>query len=138
MCERAGLIAQSIQATSARAVVLALAGKRRDAAREAAEEAAELAERLHYPIGRAAALEAAGRRAPRIRPRGPSCCARRADALGRARPAARRRALRAAGRPGAGVARPGAQPPILVEAAEEIEGLGVLHLAERARALTAT
>ena len=58
MCERAGLIAQSIQATSARAVMLALAG--RDAqAREAAEEAVRLAERLHYPIGRAAALEAA-------------------------------------------------------------------------------
>jgi class 3 adenylate cyclase/tetratricopeptide (TPR) repeat protein len=59
VCERAGLIAQSIQATSARAVTLALAGK--DAqAREAAEEAVTLSERLHYPIGRAAALEADG------------------------------------------------------------------------------
>ena len=59
VCERAGLIAQSIQATAARAVVLALA-HRREAAAEAAREAAELAERLHYPIGRAAALEARG------------------------------------------------------------------------------
>jgi class 3 adenylate cyclase/tetratricopeptide (TPR) repeat protein len=63
VCERAGLIAQSIQATSARAVTLCLAG--RDApAREAAEEAVTLSERLHYPTGRAAALEADGATAP--------------------------------------------------------------------------
>jgi class 3 adenylate cyclase/tetratricopeptide (TPR) repeat protein len=59
ICERAGLIAQSIQAISARAVVLALAGKRSQAA-ESAREAAELSERLHYPVGAAAALEARG------------------------------------------------------------------------------
>ncbi|MGH2782337.1 MAG: ATP-binding protein, partial [Thermoleophilaceae bacterium] len=59
VCERAGLIAQSVQATAARAVILTLA-QRPEAAAEAAREAAELAERLHYPIGRAAALEARG------------------------------------------------------------------------------
>ena len=59
VCERAGLIAQSIQATAERAVVLALAGKIEQAT-ESAEEAAELAERLHYPVGRAASLEAQG------------------------------------------------------------------------------
>ena len=59
LCERAGLLAQSIQATAARAVVLALS-QRPVPAREAAREAAELAERMHYPIGRAAALEARG------------------------------------------------------------------------------
>ncbi len=59
VCERAGLIAQSIQATAERAVVLALAG-RIEQARESAEEAAELADRLHYPVGRAASLEAQG------------------------------------------------------------------------------
>ena len=59
VCERAGLIAQSIQAISARAIVLALAGKD-DPAREAAAEAAELAGRLHYPVGHASALEAQG------------------------------------------------------------------------------
>jgi class 3 adenylate cyclase/tetratricopeptide (TPR) repeat protein len=59
VCERAGLIAQSIQATAERAVVLALAGKKEQAA-ESAQEAAELAERLHYPVGRAASLEARG------------------------------------------------------------------------------
>jgi class 3 adenylate cyclase/tetratricopeptide (TPR) repeat protein len=59
VCERAGLIAQSIEAMSARAVTLAFSGKL-DQARETAEEAGYLAERLHYPVGQAAALEARG------------------------------------------------------------------------------
>jgi class 3 adenylate cyclase/tetratricopeptide (TPR) repeat protein len=59
LCERAGLLAQSIQAGGLRAVVLALGG-RGEAARESASEAAELAGRLHYPLARAAALEARG------------------------------------------------------------------------------
>ncbi len=59
ICERAGLIAQSVEAISARAVVLALAG-RTEQARAAAEEAARLAGRLHYPVGEAATAEAAG------------------------------------------------------------------------------
>ncbi|MGI9019521.1 MAG: adenylate/guanylate cyclase domain-containing protein [Solirubrobacterales bacterium] len=59
ICERAGLVAQSVEAISARALNLMLAG-RADAAREAAEEAGGLAERLRYPVGKAAALEAAG------------------------------------------------------------------------------
>jgi class 3 adenylate cyclase/tetratricopeptide (TPR) repeat protein len=59
VCERAGLIAQSIEAMSARAVALVLAG-RHEQGRETAEEAGYLAERLHYPVGHAAALEARG------------------------------------------------------------------------------
>jgi len=59
LCERAGLVAQSIEAISARAVNLALAG-RLDAAREAADEAERLADRLRYPVGKAASLEARG------------------------------------------------------------------------------
>ena len=59
ICERAGLVAQSVEAISARALNLMMAG-RFDAAREAAEEAQRLAERLRYPVGKAAALEAAG------------------------------------------------------------------------------
>jgi class 3 adenylate cyclase/tetratricopeptide (TPR) repeat protein len=62
VCERAGLIAQSIEATSLRAITLAMAGKH-DAAREDAEEAGRLAERLHYPVGKAAALMAKGKTA---------------------------------------------------------------------------
>ena len=59
VCERAGLIAQSIEAMSARAITLGLAGKREQGG-ETAEEAGYLAERLHYPVGHAAALEARG------------------------------------------------------------------------------
>jgi class 3 adenylate cyclase/tetratricopeptide (TPR) repeat protein len=59
ICERAGLVAQSVEATSARAVNLALWG-RVEAAGEAAEEAASLADRLRYPVGGPASLEARG------------------------------------------------------------------------------
>jgi class 3 adenylate cyclase/tetratricopeptide (TPR) repeat protein len=59
VCERAGLVAQSVQVMAMRAVILSLAG-RADEAREAAGEASALAERLHYPVGEAAALEARG------------------------------------------------------------------------------
>ena len=59
VCERAGLIAQSVEAISARAVALALAG-RTEQARSAAEESERLADRLHYPVGHAAKAEAAG------------------------------------------------------------------------------
>ncbi len=59
VCERAGLVAQSIQATSTRAVNLSLAGEP-DKAAAAAEEAARLAERLPYPVARAASLQASG------------------------------------------------------------------------------
>jgi hypothetical protein len=59
VCERAGLVAQSVQVMALRAVILSLAG-RTDDAREAAGEASALAERLHYPVGEAAALEARG------------------------------------------------------------------------------
>ena len=87
VCERAGLIAQSIQATGARAVILALA-HRPQAARDAAEMASQMAERLHYPVGRAAALEARGR--GRGGPGGRSRAARRGrGGVARARQAAR-------------------------------------------------
>ena len=59
VCERAGLVAQSMEATSARALTLSLSGRDEDA-REAAEETRRLSERLQYPAGNAAALEAAG------------------------------------------------------------------------------
>jgi hypothetical protein len=59
LCERAGLVAQSVEATAARAVNAAIWGKPELAA-ETAAEAAGLAERLRYPVGEAAALEARG------------------------------------------------------------------------------
>jgi class 3 adenylate cyclase/tetratricopeptide (TPR) repeat protein len=59
LCDRAGLIAQSIQASATRTVLLAVAGERQRAA-ESAGQAVSLAERVRYPIGEAAALEARG------------------------------------------------------------------------------
>ncbi|HEV3376545.1 MAG TPA: adenylate/guanylate cyclase domain-containing protein [Thermoleophilaceae bacterium] len=133
VCERAGLIAQSIQATAARAVVLALA-QRRDTAAEAAQEAAELADRLHYPIGRAAALEARGVCASDRR-EGVDLLLQAAAAwseLDRPLEAARSRLL-------AGQTLVTLDPDegrrLLGEAADEIEHLGVRHLSERARSL---
>jgi class 3 adenylate cyclase/tetratricopeptide (TPR) repeat protein len=128
VCERAGLIAQSIQATSARAVTLALAG--RDVqAREAAQEAVTLSERLHYPTGHAAALEADGATAP-----DGAEALRQARAhwteLGRPLDAARcsmllGRALRSTDPPAA--------PAAFEAAQEEWERLGVSHQAQRVR-----
>jgi tetratricopeptide (TPR) repeat protein len=133
VCERAGLIAQSIQATAFRAVVLALAG-RREQARESASEATELAERLHYPIGRAAALEAQGATTPdpeeaaRVLAEAEACWAE----LDRPLEAARCRLLA-----GQMLAEHDAERSrsLLEGAAELTEELGVRHLSERARAL---
>jgi tetratricopeptide (TPR) repeat protein len=135
VCERAGLIAQSIEATGMRAVILALA-QRREAAWEAAEEASELAERLHYPVGSAAALEARG--AAMEDPReGVALLTEAAHAwraLDRPLEAARARLLA-----GQMLLRADADDgrELLEAAAAETEGLGVAHLAQRARALAA-
>jgi class 3 adenylate cyclase/predicted ATPase len=136
VCERAGLIAQSIQATAARAVVLMLA-QRGEAAREAAREASELAERLHYPIGRAAALEAQGVCAEEAEA-GAELLAEAAAAwseLDRPLEAARARLL--AGQVMVPVDSERGRT-LLIEAAEEIERLGVGHLSRRARELAAS
>ena len=131
VCERAGLIAQSIQATAERAVVLALAG-RIEAARESAEEAAELADRLHYPVGRAASLEAQGATA--------EDAAEGLRLLAEARDAwtALRRPLEAARCDLVAVLLLADRDPASAEAAreraaEEYESLGVAHLARQAR-----
>jgi tetratricopeptide (TPR) repeat protein len=125
VCERAGLIGQSIQAMSARAVVLARAGKA-SAAREAAEEAVELAGRLHYPVGEAAALEADGASS------GDAGQLREARArwlaLGRPLDAARCGLL-----VGWTLDGPAAQEA-MEEAAAEYDALGIPHQAQAARA----
>jgi class 3 adenylate cyclase/tetratricopeptide (TPR) repeat protein len=59
VCERAGLLADSIQAHASLALVCTLAG-RGQAASEAADRAVELAGRLRYPVAEAAASEARG------------------------------------------------------------------------------
>ncbi|HEY1357224.1 MAG TPA: adenylate/guanylate cyclase domain-containing protein [Thermoleophilaceae bacterium] len=133
VCERAGLIAQSIQATAFRAVVLALAGRRAQA-EESASEAAELAERLHYPIGSAAALEAQGATAgePDEAARLLEEAAAAWDQLDRPLEAARCRVH-------AGQVLvehdPARSRELLESAAAASEELGVKHLSERARSL---
>jgi len=133
VCERAGLIAQSIQATAFRAVVLALAG-RREQAKESASEATELAERLHYPIGRAAALEAQGATAddPEEAARLLSEAEEAWQGLDRPLEAARCRV-----HAGQVLAEhhPERSRELLESGAAASEALGVQHLSERARAL---
>ena len=132
VCERAGLIAQSIEAISSRAEAYAMSG-RAEQGREAAEEAVELAERLHYPVGQAAALQAdgftSGDQDKLERARGAWLD------IGRPLDAARVRLLagrlaRESGLDSAG--------KILQKAAADFDSLSVPQLAERARELLAT
>jgi tetratricopeptide (TPR) repeat protein len=124
VCERAGLLGKSIEATAARAVTLVLAGKP-EAARESADEAERLAGRLPYPVAEAASLEAGG-------------IAAADPAAGIERLLAARDAWRALGRPldaarceflsGTAFGDDGA----LERAAAAYSELGVAHMAERA------
>jgi tetratricopeptide (TPR) repeat protein len=135
ICERAGLIAQSVEAISARAVVLAIQG-RADQARAAAEEADRLAGRLHYPVGDAAKAEAAGASAedPTAAAEEMEEARRRWLDLGRPLDAAR--CLLVRGRLLA-ESDPEGAATVLAEAAEEYEALDVPALASRARELVA-
>jgi class 3 adenylate cyclase/tetratricopeptide (TPR) repeat protein len=131
ICERAGLIAQSVEAISARAVALALAG-RDEQARAAAEEAARLAGRLHYPVGQAAKAEAAGATAQAAE----ACAAEIEEARGRwlelGRPLDAARCLMVRGRLLLATD-PDAARELLDSAAQEYELLDAPALAARAR-----
>jgi adenylate cyclase len=59
VCERAGLVPQSVQVHAALALTRALAGAPQ-LANEASARATEISQRVHNPAGEAAALEAAG------------------------------------------------------------------------------
>ncbi|MGH2984343.1 MAG: AAA family ATPase [Solirubrobacterales bacterium] len=135
ICERAGLIAQSVEAISARAVVLALTG-RTEQARAAAEEADRLAGRLHYPVGDAAKVEAAGActEDPAAAAEQMEEARRRWRELGRPLDAAR--CLLVRGRLLAD-SDPEAAATVLADAAEEYDALAVPALASRARELVA-
>jgi tetratricopeptide (TPR) repeat protein len=134
VCERAGLIGQTIRATSARAVMLALSGEPARAG-EAAERAAELAQRVHYPVGDAATLEARGMttkptEAVELLERGRAAW----EQLGRPLEAARCELLL-----GQRLREqdPAAAEVALAAATAACERLGVMHLAERGRQLMA-
>ncbi|MCW3032804.1 MAG: adenylyl cyclase class-3/4/guanylyl cyclase [Solirubrobacterales bacterium] len=132
VCDRAGLIVQAIQANSAQAVLQRMTGQN-DEAGQAAQRAVELSERVPYPVGAAAAIEASG-----IVGTAPEALAD----LTRARESwqALTRPLEAAwcqlllgqrlleDDPTAGA-------KSLEQAASEYDGLGVTHLALRAREL---
>jgi class 3 adenylate cyclase/tetratricopeptide (TPR) repeat protein len=131
VCERAGLIGQSIQATSMRALMLVLIGE--DAlASEAAEQAATLAERVHYPLGEAAVLEARGMTGELPEALELLRRARAAwEQLGRPLDAARCELMLGQRLPETDPAAASA----LTAAAAAYERLGVGHLAQRAREL---
>jgi class 3 adenylate cyclase/tetratricopeptide (TPR) repeat protein len=131
ICERAGLIAQSVEAISARAVVLAL-DERTEQARAAAEEAERLAGRLHYPVGEAAMAEAAGASAEDADEADRRMEEARAKWVELGRPLDAARCLVVRGRLQA-TADPDAASELLEEAAAEYERLGAPALAERAR-----
>jgi class 3 adenylate cyclase/tetratricopeptide (TPR) repeat protein len=131
VCERAGLIAQSIESIASRAVALALGG-RDDAAREAAEEAERLAERLHYPVGRAFTTEARGATDPDPAAGAEALAEARESwsEIGRPLDSARCELLRGDRLRDSD---PDAAGDALEAAAAAFEELGVTHLAERAR-----
>jgi class 3 adenylate cyclase len=128
VCERAGLIVQSIQASSASALLHRMAA-REEQSQLAAQQAVALSERVHYPVGEAAAIEAGG------------IVGSPAD-LGRAREAwqALHRPLEAARCEllhGSRLLEEDREAALalLARAAEEYDALGVAHLAARAREL---
>jgi adenylate cyclase len=131
-CERAGLIAQAIQAHAALAFTSMLR-EHPDGSREAATEAATLSERVAYPVGRAAALEARG-----IAGELPSAAESLSDAraqweaLGRRLDAARCELL--LGRRLLGHD-PGAAGQALAQAAARYDELGVMHLSIQSQEL---
>ena len=134
VCERAGLVAQSVEASSARAITLALAG-RAEAAREAAEEATRLAERLRYPVGKAASLEASGASAADADAADADLAAARDAWLELGRPLDASRAEYLRGRLLLD-ADPDAARHALTAAADSASEYGVEHLAHLARSLT--
>jgi class 3 adenylate cyclase/tetratricopeptide (TPR) repeat protein len=131
ICERAGLIAQSVEAISARAVALALAG-RADQAKAAAEEAERLAGRLHYPVGQAAKAEAAGACAEDRETQAAEIEEARKRWMELGRPLDAARCLMVRGRLLASSDEDGASE-LLAAAAEEYESLGAPALATQAR-----
>jgi tetratricopeptide (TPR) repeat protein len=135
ICERAGLVAQSLEAIAERSVCLALGG-RIEQAREVADSASHLVERLHYPVGLAAAREAEGATCedPEAGEAALADAREAWEKLGLPLDAARAELMRARrlGERDPGLGREAAE-----EAAARYERLGVPHQAEHARELAA-
>lgn len=132
ICERAGLIVQSIQANSAQALLHRLTGHH-DEAEQAAREALALSERARYPVGEAAAIEATGIVGPL--PGAPAELKRAREAWQKLRrPLEAARCELLLGQRLLEQDRDAALAA-LTRAAGEYEELGVAHLAARARGL---
>jgi tetratricopeptide (TPR) repeat protein len=132
-CERAGLIVESIQAHSARALLYAQSG-RLEPAREAAAAAEQIAADVHYPVGKAAALEAAGVTSADVDEGIAALAQARSgwETLGRPLDAARNLLLLGQLQLRAD---PTAATQTLERAAQDYDAIGVAHLALRARTL---
>jgi adenylate cyclase len=129
VCEQAGLVAQSIEATATRALVRWAIGDER--AVDLADEAIARAERMTYPVGLAAALEAVGVLGDL--PRGLERLEAASEAwaaLGR--PLERARCQLELGRR-IGESDVGRGTAVLEAAADLYERLGVAHVAARTR-----
>ncbi|HUH81462.1 MAG TPA: adenylate/guanylate cyclase domain-containing protein [Solirubrobacteraceae bacterium] len=136
VCERAGLVPQSVQAHAARTLIAILA-ERPAEAREAATAAEEASKRVHDPAGAAAAQEAVGMIEPM-----PEALERlqaaRAEWLRLGRPLEVARCEMLMGRRMRDDRNGGAAADALRDAASMYDQLGVAHLAARARELAAS
>ena len=136
VCDRAGLVPQSVQAHAASTLIAILAG-RPEAAAEAAEAAEQASKRVHDPAGAAAAQEAVGMVAAM-----PDALERLQGARGEwmrlGRPLEVARCELLIGRRMREERNNGAATEALGDAAAMYDQLGVVHLATRARELAAS
>jgi class 3 adenylate cyclase/tetratricopeptide (TPR) repeat protein len=136
VCDRAGLVPQSVQAHSARSLIAILAGRPEEAA-EAAAAAEGASKRVHDPAGAAAAEEAVGMVAAM-----PEALehlqAARGEWMRLGRPLEVARCELLIGRRLHDEHNNGAATEALGDAAAMYDQLGVVHLAARARELAAS
>jgi tetratricopeptide (TPR) repeat protein len=133
VCERAGLVPQSVQAHAARALIAILA-EHPDVAAEAASAAESASQRVHDPAGAAAALEATAMVSP-VPEALERLQAARTEWMRLGRPLEVARCELLAGRRMLEQHNGAAAEETLSEAAAQYEQLGVAHLAARAREL---
>ncbi len=136
VCDRAGLVPQSVQAHAARTLIAILAERPEEAA-EAAEAADQASKRVHDPAGTAAAQEAVGMVAAMPQALQHLQAARGAW-MGLGRPLEVARCELLIGRRMRDEQNNGAATEALRDAAAMYDQLGVVHLAARARELAAS
>ncbi len=136
VCERAGLVPQSVQAHSARTMI-AILDERPEEAAEAAEAAEQASKRVHDPAGTAAAQEAVGM-VTSMPEALESLQGARSEWMRLGRPLEVARCELLIGRRMREQQDNGAASEALTDAASMYDQLGVVHLAARARELAAS